>query len=106
MGLHPLLGDRLSHALAVSAFELPGEEVTQPPLQQWGHAPHKEEPHPPARGPETTAGTLTNRAGVEPIVDDVLEVLAHPDLLHELVLVPVHTGELTDMGHGVLNTVG
>ena len=42
---------------------------------------------------------------LSPVVDDMLEVLAHPDLLHELVLVSVHAGQLTHMGHGVLETV-
>jgi hypothetical protein len=31
---------------------------------------------------------LADRAGVEAIVDNVLQVLGHPDLLHHLVLVP------------------
>jgi hypothetical protein len=28
----------------------------------------------------------------------VFQILCHPDLLHELVLVSVHSGELTDVG--------
>lgn len=36
----------------------------------------------------------------------MLEVLAHPDLPHELVLVTVHARELTDVGEGELETVG
>ena len=43
---------------------------------------------------------------VEPVVDDVLEVLAHPDLLHQLVLVPVHAGQLPHVREDVLQAVG
>ena len=41
-------------------FKLPGQQVAQPPLQQRGDAPHEEEPHSPARGPEATAWTFTH----------------------------------------------
>ena len=37
---------------------------------------------------------------------DVLEVLAHPDLAHELVLVAVHARELSNVGEGELEAVG
>ena len=36
----------------------------------------------------------------------MLEILAHSDLSHELVLVSVHSRELTDVGEGVLETIG
>ena len=42
---------------------------------------------------------------VEPVVDEVLEVLAHTDLLHQLVLVAVHACQLTHMGKDVLQSV-
>ena len=47
---------------------------------------------------------LTHR--VESVVDDVLEILAHPDLFHQLVLVTVHARQLADVGKDVLKTVG
>jgi hypothetical protein len=43
---------------------------------------------------------------VESIVDEMLEILAHPDLSHQLVLVPVHTRQLTHMRKDVLETIG
>ena len=47
---------------------------------------------------------LTHR--VESVVDDVIEILAHPDLFHQLVLVTVHARQLADVGKDVLKTVG
>jgi len=36
----------------------------------------------------------------------VLQIFAHPDLSHQLVLVTIHPGQLADMGEDVLETVG
>lgn len=36
----------------------------------------------------------------------MLQILAHTNLLHELVFVAVHAGQLSNMGEYVLNTVG
>jgi hypothetical protein len=36
----------------------------------------------------------------------MLQILAHADLLHELVLITVHTSKLTDVSEGELQTVG
>ena len=44
--------------------------------------------------------------GVEPVVHDVFQVLAHAYLLHELVLVPVHARQLAHVGKHVLDTIG
>lgn len=35
----------------------------------------------------------------------MFEILGHPDLLHKLVLVSVHSGKLTDVGEEVLQSV-
>ena len=43
---------------------------------------------------------------VESVVDDVLQVFAHSDLLHQLVLVTVHSGQLAHVGEDVLQAVG
>ena len=43
---------------------------------------------------------------VESVVDDVFEILAHPDLLHQLVLVTVHARQLAHVGKDVLKAVG
>ena len=42
---------------------------------------------------------------VEAVVDDMLDVFAHPDLSHQLVLVAVHPSQLTHMGKDVLHTI-
>ena len=62
----------------------------------------EEEPDAPAGSPDAAAGSLADGAGVESVVDDVLEVLAHPHLSHQLVLVPVHPRQLTHVREDVL----
>jgi hypothetical protein len=89
---HPVHFLSLTRAfyLAVSALELPAEEVAEPALQKRRHPAHEEEPDPPAGRPEAAARPLPHRPSVEAVVDHVLQVFAHADLLHQLVLVPVH----------------
>ena len=101
-----LLGDRLGDALRVAALELAREEVAEPPLEERDDAAQEEEPHAPAGRPEADAGTFADGPSVEARVDDVLEVLAHTDLAHELVLVAVHARELADVGEHELEAVG
>ena len=69
-------------------------------------AAQEEEPDAPARRPEAAARPLADRPGVEPVVDQVLQVLAHADLPHQPVLVAVHAGELADVREDVLQAVG
>lgn len=71
-------------------LKLSSEQVVQPSLKQGNDTSHEEEPHSPSRLPETHSGTLTDGTSVEPVVDQVLEILAHSDLPHKLVLVTVH----------------
>lgn len=42
---------------------------------------------------------------VEPVVDQMLQVFAHPDLSHQLVLVAVHACQLTHMSEDVLQPI-
>lgn len=42
-------------------FKLPGQQIPEPPLQQWSNAPHEEEPHSPTRTPEATTWTFAHR---------------------------------------------
>lgn len=42
---------------------------------------------------------------VEPVVDEMLQIFAHPDLSHQLVLVAVHACQLTHMGEDVLQPI-
>ena len=43
--------------------------------------------------------------GVEAVVDEVLQVLTHADLSHQLVLVAVHASQLTHVGKHILQAV-
>lgn len=42
---------------------------------------------------------------VEAVVDEMLEIFAHSDLSHQLVLVAVHSCQLTNVGKDVLQSV-
>lgn len=42
---------------------------------------------------------------VESVVDEMFDVLTHSDLSHELVLVSVHSSQLTNMSKDVLNAI-
>ena len=72
----------------MSALELPAEEVAEPALQERHHPEDEEEPDEPAGRPDAAARPLAHRPSVEAVVDDVLQVFSHADLLHQLV--PVH----------------
>src|SRR5699024_535451 len=93
-------------ALAVATLKLARQQVSEPSLQEWDDAAHEEQPDTPRGGPEATARALADRPGVEAVVDQMLQVFAGSDLMHELVLVSVHAGELTDMVECVENAVG
>lgn len=42
---------------------------------------------------------------VEAVVDEMLEIFAHSDLSHQLVLVAVHARQLTNVGKDVLQPI-
>ena len=42
---------------------------------------------------------------VESVVDEMFDILTHSDLSHKLVLVSVHSSQLTDMSKDVLKTI-
>lgn len=42
---------------------------------------------------------------VEAVVDEMLQVFAHPDLSHQLVLVSIHASQLTHMSENVLQSI-
>mmetsp|Transcript_31892 Transcript_31892/g.87345 ORF Transcript_31892/g.87345 Transcript_31892/m.87345 type:complete len:298 (-) Transcript_31892:756-1649(-) len=106
MRLDPLLGHRLRDALGGAPLELAREQVAQPALEQRRDAAQEEEPHAPAGRPDAAARPLADRSRVEAVVDQVLQVLAHPDLPHQPVLVTVHAGELAHVREDVLQAVG
>mmetsp|Transcript_26458 Transcript_26458/g.83860 ORF Transcript_26458/g.83860 Transcript_26458/m.83860 type:complete len:710 (-) Transcript_26458:29-2158(-) len=106
VALHPLLGDGLRDALGDTALKLAGQQIAQPTLQQRHDPTEEEEPHTPAWRPEATPRPLAHWTGVEAVVDQVLQVLAHAHLPHQPVLVPVHAGQLPHVGKDVLQAIG
>ena len=43
--------------------------------------------------------------GIEAIINDMFQILAHPDLLHQLVLVPIHSSQLSNMSEHILESI-
>ena len=103
--LDSLLRHRLGDTLRMTALELAREQVAQPALQERSDAAEEKEPHAPSGRPDAAARAFTDGSRVESVVDEVLEVLAHADLPHELVLVAVHARQLADVGKDVLDAV-
>lgn len=106
MRLNTLLRHRLRDTLAITTFELTSEQVPKPSLEQRNDTTHEEQPDAPPGCPEADTRALSDRSSVEAVVDEMLQVLRHTDLPHELVLVTVHSREGTDVGEGVLQSVG
>ena len=105
MGLNTLLGDGLGNTLRITSLELTRQQVTKPAFQKWYNTAHEEKPDAPARSPETDTRTLTNRTRIEAIVDEMLQVLCHSNLPHELVFVTVHAREGSDMRENILKSI-
>jgi len=101
-----LFRNRLCNSLRVTTFELTSEQVTEPSLEERNDTTEEEEPNSPSRRPETDTRTFTDGTSVEASVDDVLQILAHSDLPHQLVLVSVHTSQLTNVSESELKTIG
>ena len=105
MTFNSLLGHILRKRLGVTTLELTSEEITKPTLEKGGDAAQEEQPDSPAWRPKADTRTLTDWTGIESIVDQVLQVLAHSDLPHQTILVPIHARELADVVEGILQTV-
>lgn len=103
--LNSLLGHSLGNTLGLSSLELSGKQVAKPSLKKRDNTTQEEDPHTPHGSPETTTGTLSNGTSVETVVDEMLQILAHTDLSHQTVLVPVHSSQLTNVGKSILETV-
>jgi hypothetical protein len=99
--LHSLLRHGLCHTLAVPSLELTSKEIPEPSeykmrrtfsaskkylpsLKKRDDTAQEKEPHTPAGSPESTSRALSNRACVEAVVDQMLQVLGHANLPHEL----------------------
>ena len=72
-----LLGHSLGNALGLSALKLPGQQIAQPALQQGHHPSQEEQPHTPHGRPEAHAWALAYWARVEPVVDQMFQILQH-----------------------------
>lgn len=103
--LNSLLGDCLGDAFTVTTFKLSGKEIAEPSLQQRHYPPYEEEPYAPPRCPEPNTRSLTNLPSIEPVIDQVLQILGHSDLSHQAVFVPVHASQMTHMTEYVLQTI-
>ena len=73
-----LLRDSLCHTLVCAALKLSSKQVAKPALKQWHNTAQEKEPHTPSGRPEANTRAFAHRACVEPVVDDVLQILA-PD---------------------------
>mmetsp|Transcript_31758 Transcript_31758/g.36107 ORF Transcript_31758/g.36107 Transcript_31758/m.36107 type:complete len:278 (-) Transcript_31758:415-1248(-) len=102
---HTLLCDGLGDSLAMSTFELTCQKIAKPSFQQRNDTSEEEKPDSPTGCPETTTWSLSDRTGIESIVNQMLKIFAHSDLSHQSVFVTIHTSELTNMCENILQTV-
>ena len=58
-----------------------------------------------SKAAEQKRGGRDGTYSVEPVVDEMFQVLAHTNLSHQLVLVAVHACQLTHMGKDVLHSI-
>jgi hypothetical protein len=89
----------------MSTLKLSSQQILKPSLQQGYDSSKEEEPDSETGEVKSVSGTFSDWARVEPVIDDMLEIFASPDLTHETVLVTVHTSELTDVIENIVNTV-
>ena len=62
--------------------------------------------HPTPFQPKRLSQRMTSYTySVESVVNEMFDVLTHSDLSHQLVLVSVHSSQLTNMGEDVLQTI-
>jgi hypothetical protein len=106
MRLDTLLGDGLGDTLRITSLELAREKITKPTFKKRYNTTHEEKPDAPAGSPEADTGTLANRASIEAIVDEVLQVLRHSNLPHKLVLVTVHARKGANVRKYILKGIG
>jgi hypothetical protein len=89
----------------MTTFELTSEEILKPTFEKRDNSPKEEEPHPVTGKVESVPWALADGAGIETMIDDVLQILASPNLAHQPVLVSIHTRQLTDVVEDVVNPV-
>lgn len=89
----------------MSALKLSSQQIPEPSLKKWYNAPQEKQPHSPSRRPYTHTWPLTHRPSIETIVNNMLHILAHTDLPHYTILVPINTGELSQVRIHVLETI-
>ena len=67
-------GGRGGADLRLTALELTGQQVSEPPLQQWHDTTEEEKPHAPHGCPEAHTRPLAHWARVKPVVHHVLQI--------------------------------
>jgi hypothetical protein len=105
LAFNPLLGHALSNSFRVPSFELPGKQVPEPSLKKGNDSTDEKQPNAPTRGPEAYSWAFANLSGIEPVVDQVFEVLSHSDLAHQAILVSVHAGKMSNMREYILQSI-
>jgi hypothetical protein len=105
MGFNALLSDGLGNAFRITSLELTRQKIAKPAFKKWYDATHEEKPDAPTGSPETDTRTLTNGTSIEAIIDEMLQVLCHSNLPHELVLVTVHACKGPNMRKNILKSI-
>ena len=89
----------------MSALELPGEHVAEPPFDERHDASEEEEPDSPTRSPESNSRSFSDWPSVEPVINQMLEVLRHANLAHKSVFIAIHARELANVRENVVEAV-
>ena len=89
----------------MTSFKLTREQIAQPAFEEGRNSAEEKEPDSPSGRPNAASGALTDRSSVESVINQVLQILAHANLPHQLVLVAVHARQLADVGENVLQSI-
>ena len=86
----------------MATLELTREQIAQPTFEQRRNTTQEKQPDPPAWRPKAAARPFAHRPRIKSIIYEMLQVFAHANLLHELVLIAVHARELTHVREYIL----
>ena len=92
-------------SFGMPALKLSSQQVPEPSLKKRYNASQEKQPHSPSRRPYTHTWPLTYRPSIETIVNNMLHILAHTDLPHHTILIPIDTGKLSQVRIHVLETI-
>ncbi len=105
MGLSSLFGNNFNKPFGVSAFELSGKQISEPSFKQGNDPSQEEQPNSPCRSPDTDSRSFPHWSGVEPVVNDMLDIFGHSDLSHDSILITIDASELSQMSIHVLEPI-